>query len=193
MDPNQQQSQQQMQSNQQYQNPQQSQMPVKSKTNVLAIVGLVLSFFIAPVGLILSIVALPQIKKRGEAGKGLAIAGIIVSSVIIVMNLLLLALILPQFANTQARARDSERKADIRLIVSYLDNYKLENSFYPDSLDDLSGINQEALKGPNAGEVYEYVATPAGCTTEDLNCTAYSISSNNMEKEDNPYLKNSLY
>jgi hypothetical protein len=51
------------------------------KTSNLAIVGFVLSFFSTLVGLIVSIVALGQIKKTGEDGRGLAIAGIVISSV----------------------------------------------------------------------------------------------------------------
>lgn len=50
------------------------------KTNVLAIVALILAFIFPLVGLILGIVALAQIKKNKEAGKGLAVASIIVSS-----------------------------------------------------------------------------------------------------------------
>lgn len=56
--------------------------PQPAKTNVLAIVGLVLSFFVSLVGLILSIVALVQINGSNgtQKGKGLAIAGIIIGA-----------------------------------------------------------------------------------------------------------------
>ena len=49
------------------------------KTNTLAVVGFILTFFpcISIIGWVLCIVALFQIKSRGEKGKGLAIAGII--------------------------------------------------------------------------------------------------------------------
>lgn len=47
------------------------------KTNTLAIVGFILSLFLGPIGGIISIIALCQIKNTGEKGKGLAIAGII--------------------------------------------------------------------------------------------------------------------
>jgi hypothetical protein len=47
---------------------------------VLSIIGLVLAFVAAPVGLILSIVAAVKLGKAG-APKGLAIAGIIVGAV----------------------------------------------------------------------------------------------------------------
>jgi hypothetical protein len=48
-------------------------------TNGLAIAGLILAFLIAPVGFILSIIALIQTRKRQQKGRGLAIAGVIVS------------------------------------------------------------------------------------------------------------------
>jgi uncharacterized protein YacL len=48
------------------------------RTNVLAIVGLILSIFFPLVGAIVGHVALAQIKKTGEEGRGLALAAVIV-------------------------------------------------------------------------------------------------------------------
>ncbi|RSX50985.1 hypothetical protein D2E25_1921 [Bifidobacterium goeldii] len=59
--------------------------------NVCAIVGFVFSFLIALVGLIVSIVGLNQIKKRGGKGKGLAIAGIVISTLSLLLSLALVA------------------------------------------------------------------------------------------------------
>lgn len=59
-----------------------------TKTNSLAIWGLVLAFFLPIIGLILSIVAKSQIKKTGESGSGLATGGIIVSIVLIIFQIL---------------------------------------------------------------------------------------------------------
>ena len=56
--------------------------------NVLAIVGFVLSFFTTIIGLIISIVALNQIKKTGEKGRGFAIAGIWISIAAIVIAII---------------------------------------------------------------------------------------------------------
>lgn len=53
----------------------------QAKTNVLAIVGFVLCFFVSLAGLICSAIALKQIKTSGEGGKGLALAGVIISSI----------------------------------------------------------------------------------------------------------------
>lgn len=67
------------------------------KTNVLAIIALIVSillFFGIPIlGLILGIIALSQIKKSGEQGKGLAIASIIISSIAIIINIIAIVII----------------------------------------------------------------------------------------------------
>ncbi len=47
------------------------------KTNTLAIVSLVLAFFISLGAIICGHIALGQIKKTGESGRGLAIAGLV--------------------------------------------------------------------------------------------------------------------
>ena len=63
-----------------------------SKTNTLAIVGFILSFFFGLVGAILCIVALGKIKKTGEKGKGFAIAGIIIGLLPLVASVILIIL-----------------------------------------------------------------------------------------------------
>ena len=54
----------------------------KKERNIFAIIGFILSFFIALSGLIFSIVGLKK-SKITNSGKGLSIAGIIISSIII--------------------------------------------------------------------------------------------------------------
>ena len=63
--------------------------------NVLAIVGFILAFVFALAGLVVSIIALSQIKKTGERGRGLAIAGIIIGLLSIVFGILYFVLVLP--------------------------------------------------------------------------------------------------
>jgi hypothetical protein len=50
-------------------------------TNTLAILALVLAFVISPGGIILGHIALGQIKRTGEGGRGLALAGLIIGYV----------------------------------------------------------------------------------------------------------------
>ena len=62
--------------------------PATQKTNVLAIVSLVSSFFISLVGIITGHIALSQIKKTGEQGRGLAIAGLIIGYIGLVVGII---------------------------------------------------------------------------------------------------------
>ena len=52
--------------------------PPAPPTNIFAIVSLVSAFFIAVVAIITGHIALSQIKKTGEQGRGLALAGLII-------------------------------------------------------------------------------------------------------------------
>lgn len=51
------------------------------RTNGLAIAALVTSFFIGVLGIILGFIAMNQIKKSGEGGRGMALAGVIIGFV----------------------------------------------------------------------------------------------------------------
>jgi hypothetical protein len=55
------------------------------KTNTLAIVGFILSFLVTVAGIIVSAIALRQIKQTGEGGHGLALAGVILGVVFTVL------------------------------------------------------------------------------------------------------------
>lgn len=67
---------------------------VAQKTSTLAIVSLVMTFFIPLIGLILGAVALVKIGKSKEAGKGLAIASIVISTLFILSQMLIIGLII---------------------------------------------------------------------------------------------------
>jgi len=56
--------------------------PAGPPTNTLAIIALIASFLISPLGIILGIIARNQIKRTGEGGDGLALAGIIIGAVL---------------------------------------------------------------------------------------------------------------
>lgn len=58
------------------------------KTNTLAIIGLIVAFFVPLVGAILGHVALSQIKKTGEGGRGVALAGVIIGWVFTALSIL---------------------------------------------------------------------------------------------------------
>lgn len=56
-----------------------------SKTNAVAIVGFIFSFFISLIGLICSIVGYANAPKHGGNGRGLSVAGIVISTISIVI------------------------------------------------------------------------------------------------------------
>jgi hypothetical protein len=64
--------------------------PVGQKTNTLAIVGFILAFFVSVAGIIVSAIALGQIKKTGEGGHGLAVGGIIVGIVVTLLYIIII-------------------------------------------------------------------------------------------------------
>lgn len=82
------------------------------KTNTLAVLSLVFSFFFQLVGLILGIIALKQIKEKGEEGRGLAIAGIIISIVGMVFTLILLTLIIIGGVAANTELNDNAANSD---------------------------------------------------------------------------------
>jgi hypothetical protein len=57
-----------------------------SRTNTLAIVAFVTTFLCTPAGLICGFLALSQIKKSGEQGRGLALAAVILSGLFLVVS-----------------------------------------------------------------------------------------------------------
>jgi uncharacterized protein YacL len=59
-----------------------------NRTNGLAIASLITSFFISIVGIILGHIALGQIKRTGENGRGLAIAGLVIGYLGLVAGIL---------------------------------------------------------------------------------------------------------
>ncbi|WP_245814052.1 DUF4190 domain-containing protein [Rhodococcus marinonascens] len=77
-------------------NPYRAPHPQKRGTNRLAIaslitsiVGIILGIILSIVGIILGMVALGQIQKSGEEGRGLAIFGIVIGVIVVVLFLLL--------------------------------------------------------------------------------------------------------
>ena len=65
------------------------------KYNVLAIVSFVSAFFVQLVAVITGHIALSQIKKTGEKGRGFAIAGLIIGYVGILASIIAAVIILP--------------------------------------------------------------------------------------------------
>ncbi len=84
--------------------------PAAPKTNTLAIVAFIASFFVSLAGIICGHIALSQIKKRGEGGRGFAIAGLIIGYFSFVVGIITLivvfAVVLPQATTIATKATD---------------------------------------------------------------------------------------
>jgi type II secretory pathway pseudopilin PulG len=171
--------------------------PANQKTNTLAIVGLIFSFLAPLIGLILSIIALSDIKKKHEGGRGLAIAGIVISTIFTLLFVIgiILALVLVTTTGVQQKARDTERKTDIKAIASYAETYNAQTGYYP-SLDEINNtvwrstnfkdLDQEAYKDPQGTEIYlvstqlpynyAYEVRPENCDNKAVKCTSYNLT-----------------
>src|SRR3954469_9782954 len=110
--------------------------------------------------------------------------------IVIVVIGILAALVIVQFTNVQARARDAERKSDIRALQSKVAEYYALNGYYPTALSQVSSLPAEACKAPGgsgtcAAAHYTYksfktgttVATTstADCDNTADNCVSYII------------------
>lgn len=78
-----------------------------TKTNTLAIIAIICAILFPPIGLVLGIVALSQIKKNKEGGKGLAIGSIVVSSILIIGYVLIWVFVLGSLAMFNQAAQNA--------------------------------------------------------------------------------------
>ena len=142
-----------------------------------------------------------NVKKQGS---GFTIVELLI--VIVVIGILA-ALVIVQFTNIQARARDTERKSDIRAVQSKVAEYYALNGKYPVSLSGITGLPVEACKGPGgsgtcAAPDYVYkafktgtavdAASVADCDNATDDCVSYIIYTASsgpgaMETTANPY------
>jgi len=72
--------------------------PPPRQTNTMAIAALICAFVVAPAGIVLGHIALSQIRRTGEEGKGLAIAGLIIGYVSTALLLLVVVFWIVMFA-----------------------------------------------------------------------------------------------
>jgi prepilin-type N-terminal cleavage/methylation domain-containing protein len=142
-----------------------------------------------------------KIKKNS---KGFTIVELLI--VIVVIGILA-ALVIVQFTNVQARARDAERKSDIRALQSKVAEYYALNGYYPTALSQITSLPADACKAPGGSGTcsasdYTYKAFKTGtavattsttdCDNSTNNCVAYIIYTPNsgvgaMETINNPY------
>jgi hypothetical protein len=74
--------------------------PVVRRTSTLSVVALVAAFVVSVAGVVLGILALVQIRRTGEAGRGLAIAAIVIG--VLVTAFFIFSFALPYLLNAMA-------------------------------------------------------------------------------------------
>ncbi|MFH0794382.1 MAG: DUF4190 domain-containing protein [bacterium] len=101
---------------------------------VLGILGLVCFSILTGIpAIVLGILALKDIRRDPArlAGSGLAIAGIVVGALSTVTVFLLAAIAVPNFLEAQVRSKVSRVKADLRMLATGLESYRVDNNSYP--------------------------------------------------------------
>jgi hypothetical protein len=129
-----------------------------AKINTLAIVSIISAFFLHLAGIITGIIALVQIKKTGQRGRGLAITGIIVGGLGLLVWITLTILLV--LAATVAAAEASTHTADADNSAS--EPWEYGDDAYLDSLYDACAV------GDNAACEDLFQEAPAGSAYEDF-------------------------
>jgi type II secretion system protein G len=119
--------------------------------------------------------------------------------IVIVVIGILAALVIVTYAGIQQRARDTERKTDIKGIQGQLEAYWADKAKYPTltQINDASsggfretyfkGLPAEAFADPknptsqqlcatSSSNCYGYSVTPAGCDNSTTDCTNYTLT-----------------
>lgn len=117
--------------------------------------------------------------------------------IVIVIIAILVVLIVPNLVSGPQRARDSQRKTDLRNIKTALETYYNDSNSYPTTgtwKTDLSAGSTPYMKtipaDPKGGADYNYVPSPAGCAAGA--CTSYAISTT-MENQNDKEATNGTY
>ena len=88
--------------------------------------------------------------------------------VIVIIGILAL-LIIPNITSAPKKARDTQRKTDLKAVQKGLEEYFVSNNIYPNQLSDLTTGNPPIMKAvptdPKNTGVLVYTYTPAGTNT----------------------------
>ena len=74
--------------------------PAQPGWNTMAIVAFIATFFISILGIILGFVALSQIKRTGEQGRGLALAAVIIGFIALALGIIFSIIIFAAIASS---------------------------------------------------------------------------------------------
>lgn len=110
--------------------------------------------------------------------------------VVIVVIAILVALTLPNLFGLQRRARDDDRKNDLKNVQTALESYFTDEQNYPAALATLAPDYLTAVPTDPQGNAYTYTPAPASCT--DSSCTSYTLSAD-LENDNDPQGTNGTY
>ncbi|MBI2592113.1 prepilin-type N-terminal cleavage/methylation domain-containing protein [Candidatus Saccharibacteria bacterium] len=118
--------------------------------------------------------------------------------IVIVVIGILAGLVIVTYGGIQSKARDDERKTDVKALQSQLEVYQAQNGKYPTLANvndatwrstNMKGLESDALQDPKgsaqtlddavAANVYAYVVTPANCDNDPAvggDCTGYTLT-----------------
>ena len=109
--------------------------------------------------------------------------------IVIVIIGILAVLIIPNLASGPQRARDAQRKSDLRNIKTALETYYNDTNSYPGGgswKTDLTGGATPYMKtvpqDPKSKSDYTYATTPVACTTGS--CTSYTLTATLENQKD---------
>ena len=152
------------------------------KTNAMAIAGFVLAFFLPLIGLVLSIVGLVQVNKKGQKGKGLAIAGIIISSFVALLHLILTIMVIIAVVSSNSITLTEYRDSAVGYTIKYPEKWKVSQQ----NIEGAKGIiikDEYKETGKTYGQIeVVYLPAPAnGYTSDILTAISDSIKKSNPE------------
>ena len=116
--------------------------------------------------------------------------------IVIVIIGILAALVVVTYQGVQAKARDTERKTDVRALHGQLEAYQAQNGKYPTlgnvndaafraanmkgldpaALQDPKGAAQTLVAGAGDSKTYGYAVIPAACDNVATDCTSYTLT-----------------
>jgi prepilin-type N-terminal cleavage/methylation domain-containing protein len=129
--------------------------------------------------------------------------------IVIVVIGILAALVIVTYNGIQQKARDTERKTDIKALQGHLEAYWANNAKYPTlaqandastggfRLTNFKGLDQAAFADPkNPGSqqlcasaslgCYGYTVTPTGCDNTTTDCSNYTLTAD-LESTATPF------
>lgn len=115
--------------------------------------------------------------------------------IVIVIIGILAVMIIPSLLSGPQKARDGQRKSDLRNLKTALEQYYTDYNTYPKASSwktDLStsspGTNDAYMKtvpqDPKSKADYSYTADPSGCDGDATPCTSYSLQTTFENKKD---------